>query len=68
MACHPSCFQTIGEPSQDDKEPIGGDQDAAGEGLGRLAAALGSQRGQREPEALLWEGQCRMDDANQTTG
>ena len=42
-----------GGQHQNNEEPISGDQDAPGQRLGRLPAALGGQRGEGEPEALL---------------
>lgn len=38
---------------EDDEEPVGSDEGTARERLGRLAAALGRERRQGEPEALL---------------
>ena len=42
-----------GGQHQDHKKPVGRHEDAPGQRLGRLAAALRRQRGEGVPEALL---------------
>ena len=52
---------------QDDKQPVGGHQGAAREGLRRLPAALRRERRQREPEALL-QRECPVGERKRTGG